>query len=702
MLLFYDGAILVAPEAAFERELQRMRLTLSPFRAVAVTNDYAARTIDVELADLREYLARNHATNAGEIIRNHQVERSLINVFGQPNESLRATNGSRIDPLERPVVANGLPWEFAQYFRGSIAWHEQRVTEAREIWTSLLRQQPEKRRYKSTWAAYMLARSWEDEDRSKAIACFQKVRELAREGFVDHLGLASASLGWEARLQFRERRYAAAIELYLQQAASGEPSAANSLRFVASHVLEQGESTLKKLAANPRAQRVVTAYVISGGFRKPPRDIDGVIKEPLLQAAAKSPYLAARLSSWHTFKAPARSWLEAVESAKVRDVESAEQLALAAYQSGEMDMAQRWAKLSRPDSITSQWVQAKLLMRSGNVDGAAALLSGIIRQLALAQSSPSTNAAIRLDESLAINQGDPNEPPPMPSSQQILGELGALQLRQRDFIQALDTLLRSHFGIDADYVAECVLTLDELKNYVDRAWPAADLNNENPNERSKADIGTAAHIREVLARRLTRANRLSEARGYFPPTAVAPFNRFITALQNGSDPETSREQRAQSLWQAARVLAENGRKLYAEGTGPDGHYEWSLDSCNNPFDFSVTPKDRLAITNAMIAVTAEEKDRLLQNVPKRPLEFDYLALDLAWRAAELMPDNSDATAHVLFTAGTWMKNRDAKAADRFYKALVRRCRQTALGAEADRKRWFPKYYPDGSPAVVPP
>jgi hypothetical protein len=33
---------------------------------------------------------------------------------------------------------------------------------------------------------------------------------------------------------------------------------------------------------------------------------------------------------------------------------------------------------------------------------------------------------------------------------------------------------------------------------------------------------------------------------------------------------------------------------------------------------------------------------------------------------------------------------DARRADRFYKALVRRCRNTPLGAEAERKRWFPK------------
>ena len=54
-----------------------------------------------------------------------------------------------------------------------------------------------------------------------------------------------------------------------------------------------------------------------------------------------------------------------------------------------------------------------------------------------------------------------------------------------------------------------------------------------------------------------------------------------------------------------------------------------------------------------------------------------------------MPDNSAETAHLLWMAGTWIKYADPKAADRFYKALVRRCGQTPLGREADRRRWLP-------------
>jgi hypothetical protein len=72
------------------------------------------------------------------------------------------------------------------------------------------------------------------------------------------------------------------------------------------------------------------------------------------------------------------------------------------------------------------------------------------------------------------------------------------------------------------------------------------------------------------------------------------------------------------------------------------------------------------------------------------------ATRVSWDAAKEMPGNSDETAMVLFTAGSWLKNSDPKAADVFYKALVRRCRKTALGAEADRLRWFPIVDKDGN------
>ena len=76
--------------------------------------------------------------------------------------------------------------------------------------------------------------------------------------------------------------------------------------------------------------------------------------------------------------------------------------------------------------------------------------------------------------------------------------------------------------------------------------------------------------------------------------------------------------------------------------------------------------------------------------PDKRFHYRYQAADLAWAAAQLLPDNSDETARILCTAGGWLKYRDPQTADRFYKALVRRCRQTAIGTRADELHWFPE------------
>ena len=93
----------------------------------------------------------------------------------------------------------------------------------------------------------------------------------------------------------------------------------------------------------------------------------------------------------------------------------------------------------------------------------------------------------------------------------------------------------------------------------------------------------------------------------------------------------------------------------------------------------------------VLPLSFDERLRVVQTAvyPIRNWYYRFAAAEMAWEAACLMPDNSAETARVLWEAGTWIKYVDPKAADRFYKALVRRCPKTALGQEAGRKRWFP-------------
>jgi hypothetical protein len=293
------------------------------------------------------------------------------------------------------------------------------------------------------------------------------------------------------------------------------------------------------------------------------------------------------------------------------------------------------------------------------------------------------------------------------------GELGILRLARRQYVESLDALLRAGYWMDAAYVAERVLTAEELRQYVEQNWPAASVAVEEATLPAPDDLGprrgedSAAYqrrmdeywageeqraalrerggknvrIRHLLARRLARAERWSEARTYFPRKYQPAFDAYVAGLRVGRDRARSAADRGRALWSAARLCRYHGLELLGTELEPDWYAAYEGD-----FELP-----------AVSASSADERERAKESeiTPRRRWHYRYLAVDLAWQAAELLPDQSDETARVLREAGSWLKARNPQAADRFYKALVRRCGKTALGGEAERLRWFPKL-PDRS------
>lgn len=725
-----DAAVLTAPEARFKLELERMKLVSSPFRARPATN-YAQQTFDAELSDLRAALDRNKvaARQRDAILERHRVEREKIIIFARAEREdsddgntkfwlregyvLRPdlTNSARISGLI-PQVTPGLPGEFADYFRGSIAWHLGKMSDARAAWTSLLARPAMERQFKSTWAAFMLGKSWEEEDSRRAASHFQQVRALAKAGFADSLGLAASSLGWEARLNLRDQNFAPAIALYLEQAASGDSSAVISLRWAASTALRASEAKLRSLAAHPRAQRVITAYVISGGWREQPMDVDSPVKEGMIRAlaaaSAKVRFVPKPKPNWHRIKEPAMRWLEAVEAARVKDVESAEQLALAAYQGGEMERCRRWLSLARP-TPAAQWLQAKLLLRDGKAGEAAALIAKLVRLFPLDPNAANHPASLGLAGSLFV--ANSIEFAPISVTDQLHGEWGVFRLARRQYTESLDALLRSGFWFDAAYLAERVLTLDELKNYVDRSWPGPDasrrvLDVPSPkpsrdgvesvltgSEIAPRELAPGERIRYLLARRLARAERRDEARAYFPSEYLPQFEVLCAALSAAQNANLAASARAKSWFDAAKTTRHHGLELIGTEVEPDWHVH------GGSYQYGVTVSDRISLQSSnVLAAATDEIERATRHkaTPEKRWHYRFRAAALAWEAARLMSDNSGDTARGLGLGGTWIKNLDPEAADVFYKALVRRCRKTAIGAEADRIRWFPALDAEGN------
>jgi hypothetical protein len=409
----------------------------------------------------------------------------------------------------------------------------------------------------------LLGKACEEEAPNEAVQYFQQVRDLARSGFADSVGLAAASLGLEARIYLEQKKYDRAIEMYLEQ-----------------------------------------------------------------------------------------------------------------------------------------WLQAKLLLHDGKIAQAAALLASVARAFPIEPPDTNRLTSANFKDLLSIEAAG-CYPELIPAEQQVLGELGVLRLARGEYAQELDALLNAGFWMDAGYIAERVLTADELKAYMDSYWPPASPEqvaeeNEKYGQSQVSPAFLRKEIRYLLARRLMRSLRGEEPREYYPPEWTPQYVALVQALKTGWDESLPADQRAKALFEAAVITRTNGMELIGTEVEPD----WHVHEGN--YMEGVTVAGRATNEAAKVLVASEDElQRTARHAadPEERFHYRYQAASLAWEAAKLMPDNSDETARLLCIAGSWLKYRDPQTANIFYKALVRRNRKTAIGAEADKIRWFPVL--DGQGNVIP-
>ena len=265
----------------------------------------------------------------------------------------------------------------------------------------------------------------------------------------------------------------------------------------------------------------------------------------------------------------------------------------------------------------------------------------------------------------------------------IIAEHGLLAMSAEDFTPALDNFLRSQLDEDAAYLAEFVLKTDELKSYVDTRWPA--------------DTTAAAgiQIRHLLAKRLLREQRTQHARDYFPEAIREIFDQYVTHSRQAYDLTQSAEVRAAGFWKAAVLVRENGEALFFSEAGPTWSTYGGWSDSLRP-----QPARRDREKNPLTAASYEEISRVESStISKEDRDRRYRAAILAGYAAALLPNNDDRTARILATAGAWLKYREPRAAEPFYKLLVIRCPETELGKTALRLHWFPPEITGATPGV---
>lgn len=203
-----ESAVLTAPSARFYQEIERMKLTPPIHRRVTSEKGFASEAADADIAELRAALEKAGVASSAcqAVVEAHRAEREKLRVLADYNTNVRDMAGRELlrelppPPSKRIAVASGLPGEFADYFRGAIAWHSGDEVAAIAAWRALLERPAAERHFRSVWAAFMIGKAHLKREPQKAVGYFQQTRQFARAGFADSIGLGASSLGWEAKV----------------------------------------------------------------------------------------------------------------------------------------------------------------------------------------------------------------------------------------------------------------------------------------------------------------------------------------------------------------------------------------------------------------------------------------------------------------------------------------------------------------------
>nr|WKF59549.1 hypothetical protein HUO10_004060 [Paraburkholderia busanensis] len=579
-------------------------------------------------------------------------------------------------------------------------------------------------------------------------AAYARPRVLAANGAPDPQGLAVASYGDEAltylhaaktnqqcdyRSFLNETPCAAALapanlkralSLYAQQAARGGASGLQSLRFVASWALSD-PARVVALIDDPLAQRLLVAYALA-------REGDIVDDKPATafeyfggydNSFGPTGYADAARGDKGIKPNPALlSLVEAIRQRGIERVAGADRLAALAYRVGRYDFAA--TLVTRQHSALASWVSAKLALRRGDTAAAVQAYAQAAKGFPVNDASvePAATRLIQGEQAvLTLSRGQYVE---------ALGYLFDAASRQDEAGMDADSVIEVAYGSDMAYIAERVLTVDELKQFVDRrvpAWSVAPPLPADPNAYYAARPTAGDTLRYLLARRLVRDGRIDEALPYFPADDDPRYSAYDwkdghtirtqlhlrtlardygDALDKGQHAWT-RTNRARGWFAAATLAKRSGMELMGYEQGPDYHdiggdFEGgsgrsgvigarvqadadaatSTDAASEAAAQQVeTPAARAGRDLAGPYVTADEKRRYAATESKPFARFHYreIAADYIGKAADALPARSQAFAAVLCRGTDWMHNYDPDTAQAFYKRYVKEGAYVDLG-----------------------
>lgn len=548
------------------------------------------------------------------------------------------------------AAGDGLPVAIRHYAAGAMSFHAKHYDEAERHFRAILALPEDSAKPRLVWATYMLGRTLAAQNRvAEAAAEFAQTRSLALRGLPDPHGLAVASFGEQARIPFRRAKavlgdgeldpvkaaeYTAALAeaaaLYLEQALRDDEGGENSLRVIVRH-LRAHRSTAEAAARHPMLRRLMVANTLANFLWTVP-DPDQVSETDAYRWEEDSPVVPS--------SALAVLVADAVRAEK-QPVPDMDRLAALAYREARYDLAAELVE--KATGPMASWVRAKLALQAGDETLAA-------RHYAeAAKAFPNSE----------VNPLDPR------GATRISVETGVLVFSRGDYTQALLLLMDTDHWGDVAAIGERVLTLAELKAFVD-ARPAKD--DESDDE---------SRLRDLLARRLVRAHRIAEALPYFTRDEVRAVAAEYLAALNDAEHRWSRQARGEAWYKAAQLARNSGIEMM--GTeGPPDDYGCCVADIKPANDAEAK---RLAVAPAE---------------PGKRFHYRYIAADHAQKAADMLPPRSQAFAAVLCSASHWMQQSgETEKSWDIYQRYVRE------GAHVPFARRFGRNCPDPDFAAAP-
>ena len=479
----------------------------------------------------------------------------------------------------------------------------------------------------------------------QALAAFQQVIDQVKSGTADPDQLALSSLGQQARIHLWLGEIAPAAQLYAQQAAQGDPDGGLSLQYISSYLINpQHVEALKQAIHDPLVQQLVTIELFA---RSSNLEMSGIING---ETGAKQ---------------LVDQTLTLLNDSVKSGFTGSDRLAALAYRSGQYAMAANLLK-NAGDGGLAWWLRAKMALRDGDVKAATA---------AYAKAA----AAFPTDESWGEQRNEDFAAEMIVPDCRVAGEQAILALNRGDYLQAMDLMYRGkeNYWADVADIAERVLTVDELKGFVDKHAPAP-TTPVKPDEYNGERITQEVQLRELLARRMMRAGRYEEAVNYFAiPNYRQAAQDFANLMKAAKDKSADKNARAKSYYQAAALLRSQGLDFTGYEMTPDYNiygagYSYLGDAFNTK-----DIKDKSWIS----AAEAARAKKSLPDADNRFLHYRWQAVDLAQKAADLLPPKSQAYAAVLCNAAGWVIARDAKTGRALYQRYIKNGTQFEWGAK---------------------